>query len=191
MAWRRIWRKTPFPSSCWAATTASARATSSSAPARSSPSRWAKELIGRVVDALGQPIDAKGPIEAKEYAAIESPAPGIIQRKSVSVPLQTGIKAIDSMIPIGRGQRELIIGDRQTGKTAIATDTIINQKGKDVICIYVAIGQKRSTVAQLVYTLEQRGRDGLHHRCFRDGLGAGSASVHRALLPAARWASIS
>ena len=116
-----------------------------------------KELIGRVVDALGQPIDAKGPIEAKEYAAIESPAPGIIQRKSVSVPLQTGIKAIDSMIPIGRGQRELIIGDRQTGKTAIATDTIINQKGKDVICIYVAIGQKRSTVAQLVSTLESAG----------------------------------
>ena len=116
-----------------------------------------KELIGRVVDALGQPIDAKGPIEAKEYAAIESPAPGIIQRKSVSVPLQTGIKAIDSVIPIGRGQRELIIGDRQTGKTAIATDTIINQKGKDVICIYVAIGQKRSTVAQLVSTLESAG----------------------------------
>ena len=114
-------------------------------------------LIGRVVDALGQPIDAKGPIEAKEYAAIESPAPGIIQRKSVSVPLQTGIKAIDSMIPIGRGQRELIIGDRQTGKTAIATDTILNQKGKDVICIYVAIGQKRSTVAQLVSTLETAG----------------------------------
>ena len=116
-----------------------------------------KALIGRVVDALGQPIDAKGPIEAKEYAAIESPAPGIIQRKSVSVPLQTGIKAIDSMIPIGRGQRELIIGDRQTGKTAMATDTIINQKGKDVICIYVAIGQKRSTVAQLVSTLESAG----------------------------------
>ena len=116
-----------------------------------------KALIGRVVDALGQPIDAKGPIEAKEYAAIESPAPGIIQRKSVSVPLQTGIKAIDSMIPIGRGQRELIIGDRQTGKTTLASDTIINQKGKDVICIYVAIGQKRSTVAQLVSTLDAAG----------------------------------
>ena len=115
------------------------------------------ELIGRVVDALGQPIDGKGPIEAKQYAAIESPAPGILKRKSVSVPLQTGIKAIDSMIPIGRGQRELIIGDRQTGKTAIAADTIINQKGKDVICIYVAIGQKRSTVAQLVSTLETAG----------------------------------
>lgn len=114
-------------------------------------------LIGRVVDALGQPIDGKGPIDAAAYAPIESPAPGIIERKSVSVPLQTGIKAIDSMVPIGRGQRELIIGDRQTGKTAIATDTIINQKGKDVICIYVAIGQKRSTVAQLTNTLEAAG----------------------------------
>ena len=117
-------------------------------------------LIGRVVDALGQPIDAKGPITASGYAAIESPAPGIIQRKSVSVPLQTGIKAIDSMIPIGRGQRELIIGDRQTGKTAIAADTIINQKGKDVICIYVAIGQKRSTVANLVQSLTEAGAMG-------------------------------
>ena len=114
-------------------------------------------LIGRVVNALGQPIDGKGPIEAKEYRPIESPAPGIIERQSVSVPLQTGIKAIDSMIPIGRGQRELIIGDRQTGKTVIATDTIINQKGAGVICIYVAIGQKQSTVAQLVNTLEENG----------------------------------
>ena len=114
-------------------------------------------MIGRVVNALGQPIDGKGPIEAKEYRAIETPAPGIIERKSVSVPLQTGIKAIDSMIPIGRGQRELIIGDRQTGKTTVATDTIINQKGKDVICIYVAIGQKQSTVAQLVNNLTLAG----------------------------------
>ncbi len=114
-------------------------------------------LIGRVVNALGQPIDGKGAIEAKEFRAIERNAPGIIQRKSVSIPLQTGIKAIDSMIPIGRGQRELIIGDRQTGKTVIALDTIINQKGKDVICIYVAIGQKRSTVAQLVDTLTAAG----------------------------------
>ena len=112
-----------------------------------------KNLIGRVVNALGQPIDGKGAIEAEAYKAIESPAPGIIERKHVSVPLQTGIKAIDSMIPIGRGQRELIIGDRQTGKTTIATDTILNQKGKDVICIYVAIGQKRSTVAQVVENL--------------------------------------
>ena len=114
-------------------------------------------MLGRVVDALGQPIDGRGPIEAAGYAAIEAPAPGIIERKSVSVPLQTGIKAIDSMIPIGRGQRELIIGDRQTGKTAIAVDTIINQKGKDVLCIYVAIGQKRSTVAQVAQTLASVG----------------------------------
>ena len=114
-------------------------------------------MIGRVVNSLGQPIDGKGPIDSKEYRPIERNAPGIIQRKKVSVPLQTGIKAIDSMIPIGRGQRELIIGDRQTGKTVIATDTIINQKGKDVICIYVAIGQKMSTVAQLVETLDAAG----------------------------------
>ncbi|MBR3740374.1 MAG: F0F1 ATP synthase subunit alpha [Clostridia bacterium] len=114
-------------------------------------------MIGRVVNALGQPIDGKGPMDTKEMRPIERNAPGIIQRKKVSVPLQTGIKAIDSMIPIGRGQRELIIGDRQTGKTVIATDTIINQKGKGVICIYVAIGQKMSTVAQLVDTLEAAG----------------------------------
>ncbi len=114
-------------------------------------------LIGRVVNALGQPIDGKGPVDSRELRPIERNAPGIIQRKKVSVPLQTGIKAIDSMIPIGRGQRELIIGDRQTGKTVIAMDTIINQKGKDVICIYVAIGQKRSTVAQLVETLTAAG----------------------------------
>ena len=112
-----------------------------------------KAMIGRVVNALGEPIDGKGPIDAEGYRPIEMPAPGIIERKHVSRPLQTGIKAIDSMIPIGRGQRELIIGDRQTGKTTIATDTILNQKGKDVICIYVAIGQKRSTVAQLVENL--------------------------------------
>ncbi len=110
-------------------------------------------LIGRVVNALGEPIDGKGPISAAGYSPIEAPAPGIIDREPVSVPLQTGIKAIDSMIPIGRGQRELIIGDRQTGKTTIATDTILNQKGKDVICIYVAIGQKRSTIAQIVNSL--------------------------------------
>ncbi|WP_300364260.1 F0F1 ATP synthase subunit alpha [uncultured Subdoligranulum sp.] len=114
-------------------------------------------MIGRVVNALGQPIDGKGPIEAADYRAIESPAPGIIDRQPVRQPLQTGIKAIDSMIPIGRGQRELIIGDRQTGKTVIATDTIINQKGQDVLCIYVAIGQKRSTVATLVENLEKNG----------------------------------
>ena len=114
-------------------------------------------MIGRVVNALGQPIDGKGPIDAKEYRPIESKAPGIIERQPVKQPLQTGIKAIDSMIPIGRGQRELIIGDRQTGKTVIGTDTIINQKGQDVICIYVAIGQKRSTVASLVQTLTDAG----------------------------------
>lgn len=114
-------------------------------------------LLGRVVNALGQPIDGKGPILSDEMRPIETPAPGIITRKSVNRPLQTGIKAIDSMIPIGRGQRELIIGDRQTGKTAIALDTIMNQKGKDVICVYVAIGQKRSTVAQVVESLQRNG----------------------------------
>lgn len=114
-------------------------------------------MMGRVVNALGQPIDGKGPIVSNESRPIEYPAPGVLQRKSVNQPLQTGIKAIDSMIPIGRGQRELIIGDRQTGKTAIAIDTILNQKGEDVICIYVAIGQKKSTVAQLVQNLEDKG----------------------------------
>jgi len=114
-------------------------------------------LIGRVVNALGEPIDGKGAIEAEGYRAIEMPAPGIIERQHVSRPLQTGIKAIDAMIPIGRGQRELIIGDRQTGKTTIATDTILNQKGKNCICIYVAIGQKRSTVAQVVDNLTAGG----------------------------------
>ena len=114
-------------------------------------------MIGRVVNALGQPIDGAGPVVTEEFRAIESPAPGICERCSVHEPLQTGIKAIDSMIPIGRGQRELIIGDRQTGKTTLAVDTIINQKGKDMICIYVAIGQKRSTVASLVETLTRNG----------------------------------
>ena len=116
-----------------------------------------KALIGRVVNALGEPIDGKGMIEAEAFRPIEMPAPGIIDRQHVSRPLQTGIKAIDAMIPIGRGQRELIIGDRQTGKTTIATDTILNQKGKNVICIYVAIGQKRSTVAQVVENLTAAG----------------------------------
>jgi len=114
-------------------------------------------MIGRVVNALGQPLDGAGPIVTEEFRPVESKAPGICERRSVFEPLQTGIKAIDSMIPIGRGQRELIIGDRQTGKTALAVDTIINQKGKDVICIYVAIGQKRSTVASLVENLSQNG----------------------------------
>ena len=114
-------------------------------------------MIGRVVDALGRPVDGKGPINATEHRAIESPAPSVLNRKSVSVPLQTGIKAIDALVPIGRGQRELIIGDRQTGKTAIAIDTILNQKGKDVLCIYVAIGQKESTVASVVENLRSHG----------------------------------
>ncbi|MBQ2626258.1 MAG: F0F1 ATP synthase subunit alpha, partial [Eubacterium sp.] len=114
-------------------------------------------MIGRVVNALGQPVDGGGPIDTTEFRPIESNAPGICERQPVKEPLQTGIKAIDSMIPIGRGQRELIIGDRQTGKTTIAVDTILNQKGQDVICIYVAIGQKRSTVAALVEELQTRG----------------------------------
>jgi F-type H+-transporting ATPase subunit alpha len=114
-------------------------------------------VVGRVVNALGQPIDGKGPIESSEHRPVERLAPGVIDRQPVKEPLQTGVKAIDGMIPIGRGQRELIIGDRQTGKTAIAIDTIINQKGGDVICIYVAIGQKTSTVAQVVQTLEDYG----------------------------------
>lgn len=116
-----------------------------------------EELIGRVLNALGQPIDGKGEIRSKKFRPIETPAPGVIARKSVSVPLQTGIKTIDSIIPIGRGQRELIIGDRQTGKTAIAVDTILNQKDQDVICIYVAIGQKMSTIASIRDVLEKKG----------------------------------
>ena len=114
-------------------------------------------LVGRVVDALGNPIDDKGPLATNDFYALERLAPGVVDRQPVKEPLQTGIKAIDSMIPIGRGQRELVIGDRQTGKTAIALDTIINQRGGDVICIYVAVGQKRSTVAQVVKTLEEHG----------------------------------
>ena len=114
-------------------------------------------MVGRVVNALGKPIDDKGPIHTTEFNALERLAPGVVDRQPVKQPLQTGIKAIDAMVPIGRGQRELIIGDRQTGKTTVALDTIINQKGQNVICIYVAIGQKRSTVAQVVRTLEQHG----------------------------------
>src|SRR5439155_13870943 len=113
------------------------------------------ELLGRVVNALGQPIDGKGPILTKQFLPIERIAPGVVDRQPVKEPLQTGLKAIDGMVPIGRGQRELIIGDRQTGKTAVAVDTIINQRGKDVICIYNAVGQKQSTVAQVVRTLEE------------------------------------
>src|SRR5699024_2962871 len=109
-----------------------------------------EELIGRVVNPLGQPIDGRGPVETTKTRPIEAPAPGVMDRKSVHEPLQTGIKAIDALVPIGRGQRELIIGDRQTGKTTVAVDTIINQKEKDMICIYVAIGQKKSTVRNTV-----------------------------------------
>src|SRR5882724_11072281 len=115
------------------------------------------EVVGRVLDALGEPIDGKGPVGGKERRKIEVKAPGIVAREGVKEPMQTGIKAIDAMIPIGRGQRELIIGDRQTGKTAVAVDTIINQRGKNVICVYVAVGQKKSTVAQVVRTLEEKG----------------------------------
>src|SRR5213079_2215467 len=114
-------------------------------------------MVGRVVNALGKPIDGKGPIETRDVNALERLAPGVVDRQPVKQPLQTGIKAIDAMVPIGRGQRELIIGDRQTGKTAVALDTIINQKGQDMICIYIAIGQKRSTVAQVVRALEEHG----------------------------------
>src|SRR5438034_5839054 len=115
------------------------------------------ELIGRVVNSLGQPIDGKGPVNAKLTEPIEKVAPGVIARKSVSQPVQTGLKSIDAMVPVGRGQRELIIGDRQTGKTAVAVDTIINQKGKDLICVYVAVGQKASTIANVVRKLEEFG----------------------------------
>src|SRR5216117_1440460 len=114
-----------------------------------------EELLGRVVNALGQPIDGKGPIGSNKFSPIERIAPGVVDRQSVKEPVQTGLKAIDAMVPIGRGQRELIIGDRQTGKTAVALDTILNQKGKDLTCIYVAIGQKESSVAKIVATLEE------------------------------------
>ena len=139
-------------------------------------------LIGRVVDALGRPIDGKGPIVTDKTNPIERIAPGVIERQSVKQPLQTGIKAIDGMIPIGRGQRELIIGDRQTGKTAIALDTIINQKGAGVICIYVAIGQKRSTVAQVVKNARRARRHGIHDRGFSERVRPCPDAVSRALL---------
>ena len=147
-------------------------------------------MIGRVVNALGQPIDGAGPIETTEFRAIESRAPGIIDRQPVKEPLQTGIKAIDSMIPIGRGQRELIIGDRQTGKTTIASDTIINQKGKDVICIYVAIGQKRSTVANLVQSLTEAGAMATPSWCPQRHPSFRPCSISHPT-PAVPWANIS
>ena len=158
-----------------------------------------KGLLGRVVDALGKPIDGKGPIQSSERRRVDVKAPGIIPRKSVHEPMPTGIKAIDAMIPIGRGQRELIIGDRQTGKTAIALDTIINQKplnaqpGEKIklYCIYVAIGQKRSTVAQFVKVLEEHGAmEYTSHRC-RYRFGSGSACSISRRSPAAPWANTS
>ena len=149
------------------------------------------ELLGRVVNALGQPIDGKGPINAKMTAPIEKIAPGVIARQSVSQPMQTGLKSIDSMVPIGRGQRELIIGDRQTGKTAVAIDAIINQKGQDMTCIYVAIGQKASSIKNVVRALEQARRDGIHDRRRRFGFGIGRDAIRVAPTPAARWANTS
>ena len=148
-------------------------------------------MVGRVVNPLGVPLDGKGPIATEQRIPIERIAPGVVDRQPVREPLQTGIKAIDSMIPIGRGQRELIIGDRQTGKTAIILDTILNQKGGDMICIYCAIGQKRSTIAQVVKVLDGCGRDGLHHR--RRGVGhrAGHRCNTSPPMRPARWASIS
>ncbi len=138
-------------------------------------------LIGRVVDPLGNPLDGAGPINATETRPLESEAPGVAGRQPVKQPLQTGIKAIDAMTPVGRGQRELIIGDRKTGKTAIAIDTIINQKGKDVICIYVGSGQRSSNIASVVEVLRENGRDGLHHRSGRRGQRSGSVAIHRPL----------
>ena len=137
-------------------------------------------MLGRTVNALGQPIDGLGPIQTTETRPIEHEAPGVVTREPVNVPLQTGILAIDAMVPIGRGQRELIIGDRQTGKTAIAVDTILNQKDQDVVCIYVAIGQKASTVAKLRGTLEVR-RTGVQHHRRRHGGGLRPPAVHRPL----------
>ena len=140
-----------------------------------------EQLIGRVVDPLGRPLDGKGDIDTSHRRPLEYKAPGIAARQPVNEPLQTGLSAIDSMIPIGRGQRELIIGDRRTGKTAIALDTIINQKGEDVICVYVAVGQKESTVVGVVEKLARRRGHGLHHRGLGLGRGSGPAAVHRAL----------
>ena len=149
------------------------------------------ELIGRVVNALGQPIDGKGPINAKMTDVIEKVAPGVIARQSVSQPVQTGLKSIDSMVPIGRGQRELIIGDRQTGKTAVAIDTIINQKGQNMTCVYVAIGQKASSIKNVVRALEAARRDGLHHRRRRVGRRNRPRCSTCRPTRAARWASTS
>ena len=150
------------------------------------------ELIGRVVNALGQPIDGKGPINAKMTDVDREGRPGRDRAPDrSSQPMQTGLKSIDSMVPIGRGQRELIIGDRQTGKTAVAVDTIINQKGQNMTCVYVAIGQKASTIKNIVRALEAERRDGVHHRRRRFGLRIGRDAVRRRPTRAARWASTS
>jgi F-type H+-transporting ATPase subunit alpha len=138
-------------------------------------------MVGRVVNALGEPVDGKGPIESKHRRRIEIKAPGIVARQPVNEPLQTGIKAIDGMIPIGRGQRELIIGDRQTGKTAVAIDTIINQKGLNVFCVYVAIGQKQSTVAQVVTKLQEHGAMEYTTVVAAGASESAPAAVHRAV----------
>ncbi len=145
-------------------------------------------LIGRVVDPLGRPIDGKGPINTTKFRPLERIAPGVIKRANVDTPLQTGIKAIDALIPIGRGQRELIIGDRSTGKTAVRIDTIINQKGKGVVCIYVAIGQKLAQVARVVGHARAVRRDGLHHRRGGCCVRLGHAAIHRPLRRLAPWA---
>ena len=149
-----------------------------------------RALVGRVVDPLGNPVDGKGPIETESFAPVERLAPGVVDRQPVKEPLQTGIKAIDAMIPIGRGQRELIIGDRQTGKTAIAIDTIINQRETDVVCIYVAIGQKKSTIAQVVKTLHDY--DAMKHTIVVQAAAADPAPLqYLSPTPAARWESTS
>ncbi len=144
-------------------------------------------LVGRVVDALGNPVDGKGPIQFSEYYAVERIAPGVMERKNVDTPVQTGIIAIDSMIPIGRGQRELIIGDRQIGKTAIAIDTIINQKGQNMKCIYVAIGKRRGEIARSGRHAGRLRRDGLHHHRRRLGFRSGSHAVHCPLFRLRYW----
>ncbi|GAE62654.1 hypothetical protein XPN_4560 [Xanthomonas arboricola pv. pruni MAFF 301427] len=148
------------------------------------------ELLGRVVNALGEPIDGKGPLGATQTAPVERVAPGVIWRKSVDQPVQTGYKSVDAMIPIGRGQRELVIGDRQTGKTALAIDAVINQKGTGIKCVYVAIGQKASTVANIVRKLEENGA--LAHTVVVAATASESAAMqYISRMPAARWASTS
>ena len=144
-------------------------------------------LLGRIIDPLGNPLDNKGPLKNKQFGPVEFNAPGVVERQPVKEPLQTGIKAIDSMIPIGRGQRELVIGDRSIGKTAILIDTIINQKGKDVYCIYVVVGQKTSTIARLVEKLEEARSNGLYNNSKRNCQDTGFAAVYSALCRLCNW----